>query len=301
MRLCSYLVGVANPLVPDSPPEVCVSLSCPVVPQHRPAGEQWHTQSRARLQQHPREKWWAEVGTALGHCWQAGWWHGFGNLEKNVGLEQRGAERALCHFCEDLVVMQGKQSWLVCTRPPPAARVQSVLWLRRWGSVCHRRHHAPSTGDSGMLGEANKRKLDSIPWLFFPSTRQERGRKQRGCSQSPTTAGRGAREVSDLGDGDGLVTGGSGRDFCCAGNLWNSSAQGLYILFCLSKKSSFSLHGASVKKQSVTGSGQPYWRGVIKTTLFLEDEKWYRAGDIPSQLFCVCVTKSSLRLLFNWC
>lgn len=90
-----------------------VVLSCD--PQHHhPAGEQPHTQSTARIQQHPCGKWWQRWGTALGHCWQTAWRHGFGNLEKNVGLKHRGGERALGSFGEDHVVMQGKQSRLVC-------------------------------------------------------------------------------------------------------------------------------------------------------------------------------------------
>lgn len=56
------------------------------------------------------------------------------------------------------------------------------------------------------------------------------------------------RGVSDLGDVDGLLMGCSGRDLGSAGNLCNSSATELYTSFYLSKKSSFSLHGASVKK-----------------------------------------------------
>lgn len=47
------------------------------------------------------QKW----GAALGCCLQPR----FRLLEKNVGLKQSDGERALCFFCEDHIVMQGKK------------------------------------------------------------------------------------------------------------------------------------------------------------------------------------------------
>lgn len=47
---------------------------------------------------------------ASGCCLWMGQWRGFGLLEKDVGLKRRDGECALCSFCEDHIVMQGKKS-----------------------------------------------------------------------------------------------------------------------------------------------------------------------------------------------
>lgn len=104
-------------------------------------------------------------------------WHGFGDLENNMGLEQRSGESALCYFCEDHVVMQGKQSCPVCMGPLPrscAIRAPAALLGLGVSPQAPRTLHRWLRDAGG--GKQKEARLCSV--IFFsPSTRQERGHR----------------------------------------------------------------------------------------------------------------------------